>query len=115
MFGLRYTTGSLTTWNVELHEDVLRGLELTIPDYSHKTKVLWFLFDSISPARKLILRKLEREIMKFTHGGSLPVHDHAISGEHIVECEVMWDAIKKVISSMVVSRASKSAIEEIRG
>lgn len=42
MYGLRYTTSSLITWNAELHENVLRDLELTIPNYLHITEALFF-------------------------------------------------------------------------
>lgn len=68
----------------------------------------------MSPTGKVILRKLEQEIMKCTQGQSLPIHDHALSGEHTIECQEMRKAVKGVMRTMVVDKVAKTTWEEIR-
>lgn len=62
----------------------------------------------------MILRKLEQEIVKYTQGFSLLVHDHALTRDHTVEFQEMWEATKQVMQTMVVNRVVKSATEEIQ-
>lgn len=89
LYGLRYSVGSVSKWNSELHENIIKDLELNISDHSQKTRDLWFVFDNTSPTSKLVLKKLEQVIVKFIFGGSVLVRDHVLSGNHIVDCEAM--------------------------
>lgn len=84
-YGLRYSPRWVRIWDCHTSNNVFRDIYIGVPNFSHRCRVVWCLFDEQSTIGKLILHNLEVEINDFTFGKGLPLHDHMLVGDHIVD------------------------------
>lgn len=102
--------GSITHWDAKIHESVFRDLSVTILDKSHGVRTLWALFYDNSLLGNIILKGIYVEKKKVTNGAGIPTHSHALANRKIVDADLLWDNVTKILQEMIITKSGILAV-----
>jgi len=113
-----YPTRILTTWNSELHQEVIGGIEFSFEERVQRIRTLMMFFDGTSEFGRSIGAAIRNEVESATHQKTLPVSDDAVTGmsmdDSIRALDKAWDAIVSCFSQMIVTTDDGDDLKKLK-